>query len=176
MYEACFRVSLKHASLWVEIFKKVRLKGLLSYLHMYLSNTCRTAANRILRSTSTIPTARKRCCFWVRGLTLFQHVSAQELRKNFAARYTGYFYVFREGDYTFNVDAGDGFRMILGHDACPGQSCATRPADLFLEVVDVDVMLLFYFVISLVVSFLVTSFCYFIFVINILLLSSLGSF
>ena len=24
----CFRVSLKHASLWVEIFKKLRLKGL----------------------------------------------------------------------------------------------------------------------------------------------------
>ena len=71
MYEACFRVSLKHASLWDEIFKKVRLKGLLSYLHMYLSHTCRTAANRILRSTSTIPTARKRCCFWVRGLTFF---------------------------------------------------------------------------------------------------------
>ena len=71
MYEACFRVSLKHASLCSEIFKKVRLKGLLSYLHMFLSNTCRTAANRILRSTSTIPTARIRCCFWVRGLTLF---------------------------------------------------------------------------------------------------------
>ena len=67
MYEACFRVSLKHAS----FFKKVRLKGLFSHLHMYLSNACRTAANRILRSTSTIPTARKRCCFWVRGLTLF---------------------------------------------------------------------------------------------------------
>ena len=30
--EACFRVSLKHASLWAEIFKKVRLKGLLSLL------------------------------------------------------------------------------------------------------------------------------------------------
>ena len=71
MYEACFRVSLKHASLWAEIFRKLRLKGWLSYLHMYLFNTCRTAANRILRSTSTIPTARKRCCFWVRGLTLF---------------------------------------------------------------------------------------------------------
>ena len=71
MCEACFRVSLKHASLCSEIFKKVRLKGLLSYLHMYLSNTWRTAANRILRSTSTIPTARKRCCFLVRGLTLF---------------------------------------------------------------------------------------------------------
>ena len=28
MYEACFRVSLNHASLWVEIFKKLRLKGL----------------------------------------------------------------------------------------------------------------------------------------------------
>ena len=28
MYEACFRVSLKHASLWDEIFKKLRLKGL----------------------------------------------------------------------------------------------------------------------------------------------------
>ena len=37
MYEACFRVSLKHcgmkysqthASLWAEIFKKLRLKGL----------------------------------------------------------------------------------------------------------------------------------------------------
>ena len=28
MYEACFRVSLKHASLWVEIFKTLRLKGL----------------------------------------------------------------------------------------------------------------------------------------------------
>ena len=26
--EACFRVSLKHASLWFEIFKKLRLKGL----------------------------------------------------------------------------------------------------------------------------------------------------
>ena len=37
MYEACFRVSLKHASLWAEIFKKVRLKGSLSYLHMYFS-------------------------------------------------------------------------------------------------------------------------------------------
>ena len=71
MYETCFRIGLKHASLWAEIFKKVRLKGLLSYLHMYRSNTCRTAANRILRSTSTIPTARQRCCFWVRGLTLF---------------------------------------------------------------------------------------------------------
>ena len=28
MYETCFRVSLKHASLCSEIFKKVRLKGL----------------------------------------------------------------------------------------------------------------------------------------------------
>ena len=28
MYEACFRVSLKHASLRAEIFKKLRLKGL----------------------------------------------------------------------------------------------------------------------------------------------------
>ena len=28
MYEACFRVSLKHASLWAEIFWKLRLKGL----------------------------------------------------------------------------------------------------------------------------------------------------
>ena len=28
VYEACFRVSLKHASLRVEIFKKLRLKGL----------------------------------------------------------------------------------------------------------------------------------------------------
>ena len=28
MYEACFRVSLKHASLWAGIFKKLRLKGL----------------------------------------------------------------------------------------------------------------------------------------------------
>ena len=28
MYEACFRVSLKHASLWVEKFKKLCLKGL----------------------------------------------------------------------------------------------------------------------------------------------------
>ena len=29
VYEACFRVSLKHASLlWAEIFKKLRLKGL----------------------------------------------------------------------------------------------------------------------------------------------------
>ena len=27
-YEACFRVSLKYASLWVAIFKKLRLKGL----------------------------------------------------------------------------------------------------------------------------------------------------
>ena len=71
MYEACFRVCLKHASLWAEVFKKLRLKGLLSYIHMYLLNTCRTAANRILRPASTIPTARKRCCFWVRGLTLF---------------------------------------------------------------------------------------------------------
>ncbi|CAK9011072.1 Hypothetical protein SCF082_LOCUS10936, partial [Durusdinium trenchii] len=49
-----------------------------------------------------------------------------ELRKNFAARYTGYFYIFLEGIYTFQLDAGDGVRMILGHDACPGQLCATR--------------------------------------------------
>ena len=28
MDEACFRLSLKHASLWAEIFKKLRLKGL----------------------------------------------------------------------------------------------------------------------------------------------------
>ena len=28
MYVACFRVSLKHAFLWVETFKKWRLKGL----------------------------------------------------------------------------------------------------------------------------------------------------
>ena len=28
VYEACFRVSLKHASLWAEIFRKLRLKGL----------------------------------------------------------------------------------------------------------------------------------------------------
>ena len=28
VYEAFFRVSLKHASLWAEIFKKLRLKGL----------------------------------------------------------------------------------------------------------------------------------------------------
>ena len=59
VYEACFRVCLKHASLWAEVFKKLRLKGLLSCLHMYLSHTCRTAANRILRSASTIPTGRK---------------------------------------------------------------------------------------------------------------------
>ena len=28
MCEACFGVSLKHASLWVEIIRKLRLKGL----------------------------------------------------------------------------------------------------------------------------------------------------
>ena len=28
VYEACFRVSLKHASLWAEICRKLRLKGL----------------------------------------------------------------------------------------------------------------------------------------------------
>ena len=28
MYEACFRVSLQHASLWAEVFEKSRLKGL----------------------------------------------------------------------------------------------------------------------------------------------------
>ena len=28
VYEACFKVSLKHASLWAETFKKLRLKGL----------------------------------------------------------------------------------------------------------------------------------------------------
>ena len=28
MYEACFRVSLKHASLWGEIFRRLRLKRL----------------------------------------------------------------------------------------------------------------------------------------------------
>ena len=28
VYEACFRVSLKHASSWAEIFRKLRLKGL----------------------------------------------------------------------------------------------------------------------------------------------------
>ena len=28
MYEACFRDSLKHASLWAETFKKLKLKGL----------------------------------------------------------------------------------------------------------------------------------------------------
>ena len=28
MYEACFGVSLKHASFWDEIFRKLRLKGL----------------------------------------------------------------------------------------------------------------------------------------------------
>ena len=28
MYEACFRVSLKHASLWAEIFRKLKLNGL----------------------------------------------------------------------------------------------------------------------------------------------------
>ena len=28
MYEACFRVSFKNASLWAETFKKLRLKGL----------------------------------------------------------------------------------------------------------------------------------------------------
>ena len=28
MNEACFRVGLKHASLWAEIFRKLRLKGL----------------------------------------------------------------------------------------------------------------------------------------------------
>ena len=28
MYEACFRVSLKHASLWDDIFRRLRLKGL----------------------------------------------------------------------------------------------------------------------------------------------------
>ena len=71
VYEACFRVCFKHASLRAKAFKKLRFKGLLSFLHMYLSHTCRTATNRILRSTSTIPTTRKRCCFWVPGLTLF---------------------------------------------------------------------------------------------------------
>ena len=28
VYEACFRVSLKHALLWAEIFKKLTVKGL----------------------------------------------------------------------------------------------------------------------------------------------------
>ena len=28
MYEACFRVSVKHVSLWDEIFRRLRLKGL----------------------------------------------------------------------------------------------------------------------------------------------------
>ena len=74
----------------------------------------------------------------------------EELRKNFAARYTGYLYVFLRGwlwqqvqqpmciskklntdmpaggFYTFEIEADDGFRMVLGHDSCPGQGCATR--------------------------------------------------
>mmetsp|Transcript_42100 Transcript_42100/g.98164 ORF Transcript_42100/g.98164 Transcript_42100/m.98164 type:complete len:1131 (+) Transcript_42100:43-3435(+) len=50
----------------------------------------------------------------------------EELRENFAARYTGYVYVFLRGYYTFQIEADDGFRMILGHDACPGEGCATR--------------------------------------------------
>ena len=28
VYEACFRVSLKHASLWAETFRKLKLNGL----------------------------------------------------------------------------------------------------------------------------------------------------
>ena len=36
VHEACFRVSLKHASLWAEIFRKLRLKGL--QMEMILGN------------------------------------------------------------------------------------------------------------------------------------------
>ena len=50
-----------------------------------------------------------------RLLTLLSHIAPHKFPWALSA-----------GDYTFNLDAGDGFRMILGHDACPGQSCATR--------------------------------------------------
>ncbi|CAE7454343.1 unnamed protein product [Symbiodinium pilosum] len=60
------------------------------------------------------------------GDLVFSCRGQEELRKNFAARYTGFVYVFLRGFYTFEIEADDGFRMILGHDACPGQGCATR--------------------------------------------------
>ncbi|CAE7354417.1 unnamed protein product, partial [Symbiodinium sp. CCMP2456] len=68
-------------------------------------------------------------CAWEEEMQddlVFSCRGQEELRKNFAARYSGYLYVFLRGFYTFEIEADDGFRMVLGHDACPGKGCATR--------------------------------------------------
>jgi len=51
---------------------------------------------------------------------------SNEIEANFAARYTGTLKITEAGFYTFQVEANDGVRMILGHSACPGSSCGDR--------------------------------------------------
>lgn len=63
---------------------------------------------------------------------------AGELRKNFAARWTGYIGVQVNGTYTFQIDADDGARLFLGHNSCPGPSCGTREQVLNMRFGDLD--------------------------------------
>mmetsp|Transcript_52115 Transcript_52115/g.93409 ORF Transcript_52115/g.93409 Transcript_52115/m.93409 type:complete len:1160 (+) Transcript_52115:87-3566(+) len=68
-------------------------------------------------------------CAWEqdeRGSYRYECRGQEELMKNFAARFTGRFYVYVPGYYTFELESDDGARMIVGHENCPGLSCAER--------------------------------------------------
>lgn len=44
-------------------------------------------------------------------------------RNNFAVRWTGFIQIFNPGHYTFQIEADDGARLIIGNNQCPGVTC-----------------------------------------------------
>lgn len=68
-------------------------------------------------------------CAWERdteGKLRYECRGEEEMLKTFAARYTGYIYIYLQGYYNFELEVDDGGRVIIGHDVCPGLSCANR--------------------------------------------------
>jgi len=59
---------------------------------------------------------------------------ANELRASFAARFTGSLWIAEAGVYSFQLEADDGARVIIGNDDCPGTTCGDREAVLNIKL------------------------------------------
>eukprot|EP00928_Gymnodinium_smaydae_P041839 TRINITY_DN28263_c0_g7_i1.p1 TRINITY_DN28263_c0_g7~~TRINITY_DN28263_c0_g7_i1.p1 ORF type:complete len:1163 (-),score=223.38 TRINITY_DN28263_c0_g7_i1:89-3238(-) len=67
-------------------------------------------------------------CGWerdLRGIMSFDCRGSEALLDSFAVRWTGYISVKTAGDYTFEYEADDGGRIMIGNNRCPGILCGT---------------------------------------------------
>eukprot|EP00927_Polykrikos_kofoidii_P076947 TRINITY_DN73953_c0_g1_i1.p1 TRINITY_DN73953_c0_g1~~TRINITY_DN73953_c0_g1_i1.p1 ORF type:complete len:1221 (+),score=122.92 TRINITY_DN73953_c0_g1_i1:164-3826(+) len=67
-------------------------------------------------------------CIWDRnskGKLKYNCRGSERLLEGFGARWTGYVNINRAGDYSFELEADDGARLVLGQPLCPGAFCGT---------------------------------------------------